>query len=30
MQQAYNATGRALARPVGDALIIESVQDASS
>ncbi|WP_290492391.1 patatin-like phospholipase family protein [Alcanivorax sp.] len=30
MHQAYNATGRALARPVGDALIIESVQDASS
>lgn len=30
MRQAYNATGRALARPVGDALIIESVQDASS
>ncbi|WP_323773162.1 patatin-like phospholipase family protein [Alcanivorax sp.] len=30
MHQAYNATGRALARPVGAALIIESVQDASS
>ncbi|MEP5232097.1 MAG: patatin-like phospholipase family protein [Alloalcanivorax sp.] len=30
MRQAYNATGRALARPVADALIIESVQDASS
>lgn len=30
MHQAYNATGRALARPVDDALIIESVQDASS
>ena len=29
MHQAYNATGRALARPVGGALIIESVQDAS-
>lgn len=30
MRQAYSATGRALARPVGDSLIIESVQDASS
>ncbi len=30
MRQAYNATGRALARPVGNTLIIESVQDASS
>jgi NTE family protein len=30
MLQAYNATGRALARPVGNSLILESVQEASS
>lgn len=30
MLQAYNATGRALARPVGNSLILESAQDTSS